>query len=315
MIWLGIVALCAVSFLFAGIEAGLLSLDPVRLRHNVKLKTRGARRLERLQENPGRLLVTVLLITNISDICALLLATRSLVQSLGRTGYVVTVVAAIPIYLFLLGVLPRALFRRLPLGALAALAGLLETITFTLSPLLTLGQAIGRLVLPREKGQKARLFAAREELKQVAVQSEREGALTPTERAMIHNVVDFRNVRARDVMVPLGNCLTARPDTALDDLLKLSSTSGIDQFPVISPDGHAIGLVNTFDILLERDPSRPLAHYMRRIVTALDNEPAYRLIRRLRAARLGLAAVIDSQRQLIGIASIEDLIKRLVQSA
>ncbi|MDQ6626644.1 MAG: CNNM domain-containing protein, partial [Verrucomicrobiota bacterium] len=203
MIWLAVVALCAVSFLFTGVEAGLLSLDPVRLRHHVKQKTRGAGRLERLQDNPGRLLVTVLLITNIADIMALLLATRELVHSLGRFGYAATILTAAPVYLSLLGVLPRALFRRLPLGALAALAGLLETATFLLWPLLTLGEAVGRLFLPQQKSEKARLFAAREELKQVTVQSEREGALTSTERAMIHNVVDFRNVRARDVMVPL----------------------------------------------------------------------------------------------------------------
>ena len=48
------------------------------------------------------------------------------------------------------------------------------------------------------------LMAAREELKQIAIQSEREGSLTSTERAMIHNVVDFRNVKVRDVMVPLA---------------------------------------------------------------------------------------------------------------
>jgi CBS domain containing-hemolysin-like protein len=52
---------------------------------------------------------------------------------------------------------------------------------------------------------------------------------------------------------------------------------------------------------------------MRRIVTANENEPAYRIIQRLRAARLGLAAVIDSQRKLIGIVTGEDTIKRLVQ--
>ena len=54
---------------------------------------------------------------------------------------------------------------------------------------------------------------------------------------------------------------------------------------------------------------------MRRIVTAADNEPAYRIIQRLRAARLGLAAVVDRKRKLIGIATGEELIKRLVQSA
>lgn len=314
MIWFVVIGLCAVSFLFAGIEAGLLSLDPVRLRHHVKQKTRGARRLARLQEHPGRLLVTVLLITNIADIFALLLATRSLIATFGRTGYIIAAAAAVPVYLFLLGVLPRALFRRLPFGALAALAGLLETVSVLLSPLLSAGETIGRLFLPKRRSER-RLFAAREELKQVAVQSEREGALTSAERAMIHNVVDFRNVRARDVMVPLEKCTTLRPQTAVRDVLELSSSSGVDRFAVMSPTGEAVGLVNVFDILL--DPERPggLAKYMRRIVTASENEPAYRVIRRLRAARLGLAAIVNQQRKLVGIASSEELIKRLVQSA
>jgi CBS domain containing-hemolysin-like protein len=315
MIWFAVVGLCLVSFLFAGVEAGLLSLDPVRLRHHVKQKTRGARRLAQLHEHPGRLLVTVLLITNIADIFALLLATRSLVASFGIAGYIIAGAAAVPIYLFLLGVLPRALFRRLPFGALAALGGVLETVTIVLSPLLAMGESVGRLFLPRRGSERTRLFAAREELKQVAVQSEHEGALTSAERAMIHNVVDFRNVRARDVMVPLAKCITLRPQTSVDEVLKLSSSSGIDRFPVISPDGEAIGLVNAFDILL--DPARHggVAKYMRRIVTAPEGEPAYRIIRRLRAARLGLAAIVDQQRKLVGIASSEDLIKRLVQSA
>ena len=315
MIWFVVVALCAVSFLFAGIESGLLSLDPVRLRHHVKQKTRGARRLAQLHEHPGRLLVTVLLITNIADIFALLLATRSLVAAFGRSGYVIAAVAAIPVYLFVLGVLPRALFRRLPFGALAALAGLLETVSLLLSPLLSAGEVIGRLFLPRQKSERTRLFAAREELKQVAVQSEREGALTSAERAMIHNVVDFRNVRVRDVMVPLDKCTTLRPQTAVSDVLNLSSSSGIDRFPVMSPDGQAVGLVNVFDILLDPEQPGPLSKYMRRIVTATETEPAYRVIRRLRAARLGLAAIVNQQRKLVGIASSEDLIKRLVQSA
>ncbi|MDQ6622874.1 MAG: DUF21 domain-containing protein, partial [Verrucomicrobiota bacterium] len=104
--WLAILGLCAVSFLFAGIEAGLLSLDPVRLRSHVKRRTAGARRLARLQEHPGRLLVTVLLLTNIADIFALLLATHALVSALGRAGYFIVVLAGIPLYLYVLGVLP-----------------------------------------------------------------------------------------------------------------------------------------------------------------------------------------------------------------
>jgi putative hemolysin len=314
VIWILVFALAAVSFLFAGIEAGLLSLDPVVLRSHVKQKTPGAQRLERLLERPERVLVTVLIITAVAEISALLLATQQLVAAYGRAGYLIVIAAALPITLFLLRVLPTSLFRRLPLPLLAALAGLLEAASRVLWPVLEVGQRIGRSLLPRRSAER-RLFAAREELKQVAVQSEREGSLTAAERAMIHNVVDYRNVRARDVMLPLDRCVTVQPDTPVERVLELSRTTNLDRFPIVNASGQAVGLVNVIDIVLDKSPPKTLAKYMRRIVSATHNEPAYRVLRRLRAARLGLAAVVDAKRNLIGIAADEELVKRLVQSA
>jgi putative hemolysin len=314
MLWLLIAALCAISFLFAGIEAGLLSVDTVGLRQHVKQRTPGAERLALLLEKPERLLVTVLLITNTAQIVALVIATHLLVQRFGYLGYFITVAGAIPISLFVLGVLPKSLFRRFPFRALAALGGILHIVSLLLWPVLEIGGRLGRLLLPNRVTDRGRLFAAREELKQIAIESEREGSLTSTERAMIHNVVDFRNIRARDVMTPLKQCVTINPKTPVDEVLQLARTSGRDHFPVVSG-GQAVGLVNVLDIVADKAVADSLGRYTRRIVTAAANEPAYQIIRRLRAARLSLAAVIDSKRKLIGIATDEELIKRLVQSA
>ena len=308
-----ILCLWTVSFFFAGIEAGLLSINPVRLRHHVKQRQPSALRLDRLTKRPERLLITVLLITNLADILGLLLLTKLLVVSFGTAGFLWAILIALPIYLFVLAVLPKSLFRRFPFRALAALAGVLEVISIVLWPILEIGERAGRLLLPRRGSDSARLFIAREELKQIAVQSEREGSLTSTERAMIHNVVDFRNVKASDVMVPLEKAVTIRPDASIAETLQLSAKAGVDRLPVISQ-GQAVGIVNVFDILLDKTPRQSLASYTRRIVTANESEPAYRIIQRLRAARLGLAAIVDSQKKLIGIVTGEDTIKRLVQS-
>ncbi|HEY5036237.1 MAG TPA: DUF21 domain-containing protein, partial [Chthoniobacterales bacterium] len=175
--WLIILGCWVISFVFAGLEAGLLSLDQVRLRHQVKLRNHSAILLDRLLKKPERLLVTVLLVTNLADITGLLLLTRRLVHSLGAWGYAVALFLAAPIYLFMLGVLPKSLFRRFPYRALAALAGLLEFTSRLFWPLLEFGAQIGRLFLPR-KTAAPRIFAAREDLKQLTVEGERQGALT-----------------------------------------------------------------------------------------------------------------------------------------
>jgi putative hemolysin len=314
----GFIILCCwiVSFFFNGIESGLLSIDPVRLRQNVKRRAPAAVRLDRLLKHPERLLVTVLLFTNAADILGLLLLTRQLVHSFGYTGYLIALVIAFPVYLLLLSVLPKSLFRRFPFRALARLAGVLEFLSILLSPVLELGARLGRLLLPRRAAKRARLFAAREELKQITTQSEREGSLTATERAMIHNVVDFRGVKVRDVMLPLPRVVAVEPNASIEEALDLSASSGVDRLPVITPEGQPVGLVNVLDILLEQNgENKSLSSYVRRIVTTSEEEPAYRIAQQLRVARLGLAAVLDGKKKIRGIVTIEDLIRRLVSSS
>lgn len=291
-----------------------MSIDPVRLRYHAKQKAPAALKLNRLLKHPERLLATVLLVTNLTDILGALLFTRHFVGIFGNGGFFVALLILLPVYLFVLSVLPKALFRRFPFRALAALAGVLEITSNLLWPVLELGKYLGKLLLPRRSAGRARLFAAREELKQITAQSEQEGSLSATERAMIHNVVDFRNVCARDVMTPIPKVVSVQPDTSAARAVELSLASGIDRLPVITSDGEAVGLVNAIDILLDEDGSKSLNRYTRRIVVAHENEPASRVIQRLRAARLGLAAVIDQKKDLVGVVTSEDLIRRLVRA-
>ncbi len=180
--------------------------------------------------------------------------------------------------------------------------------------MLELGARLGQILFRRTDAP-PRLFAAREDLKQLAVESERQGALTSSERAMIHNVVDFRTVKVADVMVPRKQVVAARPETTVPELLELSAKMGIDRVPVMTEDGNALGLVNVFDVLLDQSPPQDLGYYAGPIVSAAETESAYRIIRRLRAAHSTLAAVFDDQRKLTGIVTVEDLVRRLVQSA
>src|SRR6266550_7364261 len=312
--WFIIFCCWIVSFFFNGLESGLLSIDPVRFRQNLKRGVPAARRLDRLLKRPERLLATVLLCTNAADILGLLVLTRQLVGSYGYAGFFFSVAVALPAYLFLLSVLPKSLFRRFPFHALARLAGVLEFTSILFSPFLELGARLGKLLLPGHAGKRSRLFAAREELKQITTESEREGGLTATERAMIHSVVDFCGSKVRDVMLPSAKVVALHSGASTHEALELSTSTGLDRLPVLAPDGHPTGLVNVLDILLERNGNKPLGEYVRRIVTTTDDEPAYRVMQQLRGARLGLAAVVDRKNNFRGIVAIEDLIRRLVSA-
>ena len=309
-----IVCCWIISFFFNGIESGLLSIDPVRLRQNVKRRVPAALQLNRLLKYPERLLATVLLITNAADIVALLLLTSQLVRWYGHAGFLFALVIALPVYLFVLSILPKSLFRRFPFRALARLAGVLQFTSILFSPLLEFGARLGKLLLPGHAGKRGRLFAVREELKQITTESELEGSLTATERAMIHSVVDFRGSKVRDVMLPAAKVAALHSGASTQEALELSASTGLDRLPVLAPNGQPAGLVNVPDILLEPDGNKPLGEYVRRIVMTTDDEPAYRVLQQLRGARLGLAAVVDRKDNFRGIVAIEDLVRRLVST-
>ncbi len=308
------------SFLYAGIEAGLLSASRVRLRSRVHRGDPAAIRLDRLLSRPERLLATVLLVTNFADVAALVIVTNALVDRFGGLGYLLAGAVMLPVYLLLLQLLPKSLFRRFPYRALAALGGLLDITARIFAPVLILVEWCVRLGWERspragvsldDNSRRSGLFVAREEFKLLAAEGERTGALTGVERGMIHNVVDFGALRVRDLMQPAPDALPAREGQRVSDLLAYARERGVDQLPMTNATGELAGLVDVFALLLDRAPERPAAAYLRRPpLTVEPGAAAHRVLRRLRSARLTAAAVVEGNR-LVGIVRTKDLLQRL----
>jgi putative hemolysin len=233
---------------------------------------------------------------------------------LGGAGYWVSLLVALPFYVLILELLPKSLFRRFPYRALASFSELLRIADFILSPLLWIGGVIVRRFLPRRDFGNRKVFSAREDFKYFTVESEKTGTLTAAEREMIHNVVDFRSMRAREVMVPIAQVQTVQSSATVDEVLEAGRSHDLDRLPVMER-GEIIGLVNVFEMLLDRKGERgEILPHIRRIVKVNAEEPAHRVIRKLRAARITMASVVDARAEAIGIVSSEDLIKRLVSS-
>jgi putative hemolysin len=315
MIWFAVAACCAVSFVFSGIEAGLLSVNRVRLKHRLKHRDRAAITLNRLLEQPERLLVTVLLVTNLMNIFAITLATQQFVGLLGKAGYIAALAVFLPVYLIGLELLPKSLFRRFPYRALAAISGPLRIADLLLSPFHFVGSRLSRLLIGERAGDRAKLFVAREDFKYLTIESERQGALTKDERQMIHNVVDFRAIKAADVMLALANVQTISANAPIEELIDRSRHANIDRWPITSDSGDIVGLVNVLDVALEGKQRAVVESYQRRIVKANADEPAYSIVRKLRAARVTMAVVLDTTGRQIGVVTWEDLIRRLVTVA
>ncbi len=315
MIWMIVVGCLVISFVFSGIEAGILSVNRVRLRHRAKLDEPAALRLSRLLAKPNRLLLTVLVVTNLANVLAVTLASGELVRLFGRSGYIVAFVVFLPVYMIGVELLPKSLFRRFPYRALAALARPIEIVDFVLKPLQIVGGALSSVLLGKQPPDQKRLFVAREDFKYLTIETERAGALTHLEREMIHTVVDFRSVMAKDVMLPMAEVQSLPASTPVQELIRQHRATNLDRWPIRGNGGAITGLVNVLDVALDLCRHPEVGDYQRRIVKLAPNEPAFTVLHKLRAARSTMAVVLDPAGPPLGIVTWEDLIRRLVKSA
>ncbi len=306
-----ILACLAVSFLFSGVEAGILSVNRVRLRHRVRTKEKAALVIEKLLVHPERILITVLAVTNLMQIIALAIGVIIAKGWIGDWGYILVLVVALPVWVLCVELLPKSLFRRFPYSALAALSWLLRFVNYALKPLNSLGVFMVQLLFKSWAGS-FKLFSGREDFRYLTFESERSGSITPEERAIIHAVLDFRVLTARDVMIPLEAAGVVRGDLPLPAARVLARSLGVDRLPVTGDNCQISGLLDLHELAVQDKWHGAVEIYQRRIVRTELNEPAYIVLRKLRAARLPMAAVRDGDGNCVGVVQWEDLVRLLL---
>lgn len=155
-----------------------------------------------------------------------------------------------------------------------------------------------------------------EDLKQIVMQSQRDGVLQERERQMLHAVFDFRNMLARQIMVPRTEMVSIKADTTTERLLDLAVEHPYTKFPVYEDDhDHIIGIVHTKDLLkVVRDGRNELRanNLMRPALLLPETVRVDDLLAAFRQNRAHAAVLIDEFGGTAGFVTLEDLLEEIV---
>ena len=308
----------ALSAFFAGMETGLISLNRIRLRHEVERKHRRAMVLNVFVENTERLLGTTLLGTNLASV-VMAVVTSSLAGYLFGRGYLVglgaTIVASALLLIF--GeIVPKTLFRHYPHRLCTTCADLLNAAAWLFAPIVALLGLIMRGIARVSGGnidQPRSFFVTREELKHLAKEGEAGGALTTEERQMIDGVFDFQHKTMHEVMVPLSRTVTVARSTPVEELFAVSQRTGYARLPVRDGD-HIVGVANVYEILFEGDAggAKTAGELMQKPQFVRSTERIDRILPVLRASRNPISVVVNPEGRHLGIVTIEDIVEEIV---
>ena len=312
MIWLGLLACMVISFTFSGIEAGVLSVNRVRLRHHARKGEPAAVQLDLLLMRIERLMITVVLVNNAANILGIALLYYYFTAMLGPVGSLVTLAVALPVFVVLLEFLPRVIFRRFPYRTLAVFARILTFAHLLCSPGVKLGAAIVKPFLKRYRENRDQRLVKSEDLRRITSESAARGQISPNGRDLIHRVMEFRALTVTDVSTPFREVATVRPETSVPELLDLARQTGEDRFPVVNSDGRCDGVIRVFDLLRDGVVAGRAQSYSRRVLTFPETASAMEVLKKLRAARFSLGLVADANGVPSGLVSTESLVRRLL---
>lgn len=314
LIGLVVLVCAALSFLFSGMETGVLALNRFRIRQRMKAGDRRAAALHVFLSHPEDFLWTILVGNTVVNFVIFSLGSIQLYNRLGQWPalWVLAFVLAVFMFYILCELAPKTLFQRYPNRLSLGLALPFRLIHSALVPLVAVVAWFSRGFLHWTGGQAftGRLFGSREELR--FIMQESAPSLTSEEKNMINRVLDLPNLRVRHVMVPMGRAVTVSSSSPVSDVLSLCQERNLTRVPVADAGTKRIsGLINLEQILYqgELDKAKPARDYLQAAFFLPEELHLEEALRRMQRSGSRLAVVLGPDHRETGIVSLQDILK------
>jgi magnesium and cobalt exporter, CNNM family len=139
--------------------------------------------------------------------------------------------------------------------------------------------------------------------------------LSTQKRELLDNIFELSHRMARQVMLPRQDVVYLSTTRPLQENLRIARRTGHTRFPLCEGDlDHVVGLIHIKDLFRRERPLASLTEVARPIAFVPETLQLDRLLKRMRAERFHLAAVIDEYGGVSGVVTLENVIEEIVGS-
>jgi putative hemolysin len=310
--------LLLLSGFFSSSETALFSISRTKARHLAKMPGGANRLIKRMKDDPHRLLSTILIGNNAVNVAASAIAAR---MALGffqhynvgtASSYAVFTVTLVMTFLILVfgEVIPKSVATQN-----SVLIG-----RFVIYPIYWCSIVFWPIVIfldfiPKLTGRIKRTPAATEEELMTFVEVvEEEGEIKEAEKELIHNIFEFDDTNASEILTPRADMFVIEADQPLD--LKMIVSSGFTRIPVIEESiDNVVGILNVKDLLARIAKGQTTANarqIMRPPYFVPEHKKLDSLLRQFKKRKSHMAIVVDEHGGISGLITLEDALEEIV---
>ncbi len=155
----------------------------------------------------------------------------------------------------------------------------------------------------------------REDLLVFLRDAQKRHVIDPEALSMIEGVMQFSELRVRDIMIPRVQMVVVPQDAELETIFPLVIESAHSRYPVIGEDRtEVVGILLVKDLLGHSMKNRSLLvkDIMRNAQFVPESKRLNVLLREFRATRSHMAIVVDEYGAAAGLVTIEDVLEQIV---
>ncbi len=314
-----LIVLLGLSGFFSMSETALMAITKIRMRTMLDEGVKGAKLLDKLLQNPSKLLSAILIGNNVVNIGASAISTTLTVKLMGGSDVGALVATGVMTVLVLIfgEITPKTIAKMNTEKVALRVSRPINIISIILKPLVFIFTAISSVVIKLFGGDASASdhYITEEELKTIVDVSEEEGVLENTEKEMIFNVFKFGDIQVEDIMIQRVNITALNKDITKEELLDTIKKEQFSRIPVYDETiDNVVGVLNVKDLILLEDESKEfnVMDYTREPFYTFEFKKVSELFTEMKKTRNHMAVVLDEYGGTVGIVTMEDLVEEIV---
>ena len=314
-----ILLLLIFSGFFSGSETALFSLSSIQRERIKRTGDKKSLLINKLLSRPRKLIVTILIGNDMVNIAASVIAASLFVSFNKDHGEWIAIAVMTPVTLIFAEVIPKTLAMTYNERVAPVICGPLHFFSKLIFPIRFIFYNISVTLAKIAGFEKRHISMAimEDEFRDLVDQSHESGEINRAERDLIHNVFEFSDTHAFEIMTPLNEIFSLSEDMTIERAVKAVQQSRFLRIPVYrNRFDNIVGILYTKDLLKinttkSGGDGNTIQKIYRKPFFVDENIKTDDLFHILKKKRIHIAICINKQGKVTGLLTMEDLLGEL----
>ena len=278
-----------------------------------------------MYQDPKRVITTILIGNNISNVAASAVATSTLLLFFEQIHFpfnnvirLSVITSIVTVILLTLGeITPKVFALKKPESTVLLFSPVLRTILKIFTPVIKILDILAywikkALGVEASVSEKPVLL---EEMKMILELGREEGLLEKEKSNMLAGVFDISDTVVREIMTPRTDTVCINVNKAIDDAFNLFIEKGHSRIPVFEDRvDNILGILYAKDLLKQYNTANTanIRQLIRKAVFIPESKTIDTALQQMKRAKIHLAVVVDEYGGVSGIVTMEDIIEEIL---